>query len=74
MKSQALASQEPGLDRVGYSIPEWCHRLGISRGMYYKLPDPPEVIHIGARVIITEQAHAEWLDRQRAKARDKASA
>lgn len=50
--------------QAGYSIPEWCRAVGISRASYYNLPpgQQPRTAHIGRRHIVIE-APADFLNR-----------
>lgn len=52
------------IKQAGYSIPEWCRAVGISRASYYNLPadQQPRTARIGRRHIVIE-APADFLNR-----------
>ena len=50
------------------SISEWCNAQGIHRTGWYNLPDKPQTIRVGHRLIITRLAHFRWLQRCLAEA------
>ncbi len=52
------------IQQAGWSIPEWCRAVGISRASYYNLPpgQQPRTAHIGRRHIVIE-APADFLNR-----------
>lgn len=50
-------------------IDDWCKAHGISRAMFYKLPESerPRVMLVGTRRLISKEASADWR-RQREEA------
>lgn len=44
------------------SIDEWCKAHGISRAMFYKLPEAerPRLMYVGRRRLVSKEASAEW--------------
>jgi hypothetical protein len=49
--------------RKASSIEQFCRDHGISRATFYnlkKVGKMPRLMHVGARVLITEEAAAEW--------------
>jgi predicted DNA-binding transcriptional regulator AlpA len=50
-------------ERKAFTIDEFCAAHRISRAMFYKLGKQnrgPRLKHVGKRVIITDEAAAEW--------------
>jgi hypothetical protein len=64
--------------RAAYSLNEFCEDHRISRSMLYKLWAAgigPRFMHVGTRVIITDEAAADWRrDREAATAKEEAAA
>lgn len=58
------------IGQAGYSIPEWCRAVGISRASYYNLPpeQQPRTARIGRRHIVIESP-ADFLNRIAAPAK-----
>lgn len=55
--------QSPPIERMAYSIPEFCTANGISRAHYFnekKAGRGPREMHVGARVLISKEAAADW--------------
>jgi hypothetical protein len=51
------------MEPTAYSIPEFCDAHRISRAHYFNLQkagEGPRVMHVGARVIISREAAADW--------------
>lgn len=57
--------------RAGYSIPDWCAAVGISRASFYNLPSElqPKSVKLGRRHIVTEKPEA-YLERVSAAQQD----
>ena len=51
-----------GIAREGWSVSEWCARMGISCNGFYRLSvsDRPATIKVGNRRIITRRADEAW--------------
>lgn len=66
-------TRDPGHD--AYPIPEFCTRHGFSRATYYNLPadQRPREMRVGARVLISREASAEWRRRMECLAAEGAS-
>ena len=50
-------------DKDAYSIPEFCRRHGFSQSFYFaeaREGRGPRVMRVGARVLISKEAAAEW--------------
>jgi hypothetical protein len=50
-------------DLDAFSIPDFCRRHRLSQSFYFKLQQEgrgPRVMKIGARVLISKEAAAEW--------------
>ena len=48
---------------VTYSVQDFCHEHGISRGLFYKLLRQglgPNIIKVGRRTLISQEAAKEW--------------
>ncbi len=48
---------------VTYSVQDFCHEHGISRGLFYKLLRQglgPNIIKVGRRTLISQEAAREW--------------
>jgi hypothetical protein len=50
-------------DRGSFTLDQWCSYRGISRAMYYKLPEQqrPRTHNVGVKVLISDEADLEWL-------------
>ena len=60
----AAALLSAGIPRKSFSIPEFCARHGISPGLYTKLKKlkrGPREINVLDRILITDEAEADWL-------------
>lgn len=57
------AFQVRKLDRLAYSISEFCELVGVSRNYYYTLSESarPRSLKIGGRTLIPADAINEWL-------------
>ncbi len=56
-----------------YSVSEFCHDYGISRGLFYCLLREgrgPAVIKLGRRTLISREAANEWLRRMDSQSSD----
>jgi hypothetical protein len=73
MKTTLSDDNDAAIARVGWSIPEWCARIGRSRFTWYRMPphDRPVTIPIGGRAVITVDADREWRREQLARAKAK---
>ncbi len=50
-------------EKDAYSIPEFCRRHGISQSFYFDMSRNgrgPRVMRLGARVLISREAAADW--------------
>jgi len=50
-------------NNVTYDIPDFCYHHKISRSLFYKLKKlnlAPKMMHVGKRVLITEDSAREW--------------
>lgn len=56
-------SQTVQLNRLAYSISEFCTLVGVSRSYFYSLPETakPRSIKRGGRTLIPADAVREWL-------------
>jgi predicted DNA-binding transcriptional regulator AlpA len=51
------------MDKLAYSISEFCALHGISRSAFYKARDAgqaPKLMRLGTRVLVSREAAAEW--------------
>lgn len=58
------------MDKLSLSIPEFCERHSISRGMFYKLAErgeAPVTMKIGRRILISVEAAQDWRRRMEEK-------
>jgi hypothetical protein len=65
----AAALLAAGIPRKSYSIPEFCARHGISPGLYVKMKKRklgPREINVLDRILITDEAEADWLHEREA--------
>ena len=65
----AAALLAAGIPRKSFSIPELCARNGISPGLYAKLKKQgkgADEIDLLGRIVITDEAEAEWLRKRAA--------
>jgi hypothetical protein len=55
----------PAPEQAGYTISEWCEKVGISRTAEWQLPadEKPRSVHVGRRRIVTESPR-DWLIRR----------
>jgi hypothetical protein len=70
-KSKAAALLAAGISRKSYSIPEICARNGISQGLYEKLKKlglGPQETNLLDRIVVTDDAEADWLRKRAATA------
>lgn len=51
------------MEKLSYSIPEWCSQRGISRSGFYKIVKDglgPQTYRVGRRRFISRDADVEW--------------
>jgi excisionase family DNA binding protein len=55
----------PAVERLAYSISEFCSLVGVSRSFFYTLPEAhrPRMIRVGGRNLIPAEATHKWLQR-----------
>jgi excisionase family DNA binding protein len=55
----------PAVERLAYSISEFCFLVGVSRSFFYTLPkvQRPRMIRVGGRSLIPAEATRAWLQR-----------
>ena len=57
------------IERVTFTIAQFCQYVGISRPFYYTLGlDKPAEIRIGGKILIFKDAADEWLHAHESKA------
>lgn len=65
------------MDKLAFSIANWCALTDTSRAMFYKLQKQglaPEVTHVGTKPLILRESHIDWVERMRAKVHNNPSA
>jgi hypothetical protein len=53
-----------------YSVPNFCHAHGISKGLFYLLQQRgsgPQIMKIGRTTLVSKEAAAKWRERMEAK-------
>ena len=51
------------METKAYSIEEFCRTHGISRAHYFNISkrgEGPRTMHVGSRVLVSEEAAADW--------------
>jgi hypothetical protein len=63
-------SEDRGVSRIAFSVPEWCARVGISKNSYYRADpsDRPATVMICGQPRITLEAEKAWLKARRTAA------
>ncbi len=59
----ASREQEVQIMKSTYSVNEFCHEHGISRGLFYRLlrdGQGPATMKVGRRTLISREAAEEW--------------
>lgn len=62
-----MMNEKTDLERINYSIDDFCRAYGISRGTlygYWRSGDGPEYITVGHRRLIPAQAAKTWRPKQ----------
>jgi hypothetical protein len=59
------------MEKLAYTVPEWCKARGISRGRFHELEQAdlaPRTYAVASKKYISHQADAEWQRRMEAGA------
>jgi len=66
---QRRAEQSRRERNGSFTLREWCTHRRISMAMFYKMPESwrPRVHNAGAKVLISDQADADWVAEREAE-------